>query len=221
MKTIKTLVLVVLLALAGQASAQTFSYGQTPAGGRHPIAVDAGGAVIVSAAVAGLTAIIGADGATAMSAANPLVCSHDATPVADAHPFPVRPSADGTNPVDATHPLPISGNLTANGPNNRLYTMIGVCYPDINPAATNYAACTGADQSVSLPGADGWYIIYIMGASGVATEGQAASLTGEGLPLFEGVPNGPFRIDDAGPALRVICTSVAGKIWVVRCMDLV
>jgi hypothetical protein len=136
------------------------------------------------------------------------------------HPFPVRPSADGTNPVDGTHPLPVSKNLTANGPHNPTYTTPVVCHPDINPAATNYAACTGADQSVGLPGADGDYLVYIMGASGVGTKGQAASLTGEGIPLFEGVPNGPFRIDDATPALRVICTSAAGKIWIVKCASM-
>lgn len=129
-----------------------------------------------------------------------------------------RYNTTGWEAVSATKPMPISGDNDPNSQNNRIFVMAGYCYPDFNPASSNYAACTGADQTVTLPDATSWYSITVLGATAVMTTGQAASLTGEGVPVPEGVPLGPIKIPVTD--LRIICSSAAGRIWVVKCQSL-
>jgi hypothetical protein len=202
------LVLAVLL-FALPAGAQTLTYGLSPTGTRIPVAVDAAGKVIISAAAAlGLVQVAGVNGTTVATNANPLPVrpSADGTnPVDVTHPLPVRPSADGTNPVDATHPLAM-----------RLSDGVALRTPpwaraDDDDGANEVEIRSAAPVDYALPAA-GWYDITASGNSACIICGAAPVAvmnTTCTIKVLEGVTR---RLYLTGPVCSVIGPSLAGYV---------
>lgn len=233
------LVLAVLL-FALPAGAQTLTYGLSPTGTRIPVAVDAAGKVIISAAAAlGLVQVAGVNGTGVATAANP---------------FPVRLNADGTNPMDATHPIAVSATLGANLVTNPFWlrisqdgtTAVGAANPlpvsatmganaagnpihvqigdgttarkppwaklDDDDIATNYIAINVAGGNYNLPGAGEWYCVSAQANSAciVCGAAPAANMTTQ-CTLYVPESGTKCRIL-TGPVCRVIGPSTAGYV---------
>lgn len=175
MKKLMSILLAALSVLfaAAPAGAQQFSYGISPTGTKVPIAVDAGGHIIMSTAAAlGLVQVAGVNGTTVATNANPFPVrpsADGANPVDATHPLAVRPSADGTNPVDATHPLHVRVSDGAAGARLSPWGVAVDSYVGgevgLNVAAQNYV----------LPVAGVWYCMTAQG-------GSACVLCGAGAP---------------------------------------
>jgi hypothetical protein len=201
-----TLVLALLLA-ALPAGAQTVIYGFTAAGARMPVLVDAAGKVVISAAATlGLVQVAGVNGTSVTTATNP---------------FPVRLNADGTHPMDATHPIAVSPTLGANTAGNPFLVQItdGTTARkppwaklDDDDIATNYIAINVAGGNYNLPGAGEWYCVSAAGNSAciVCGAAPAANMTTQ---CTLNVPESGTKCRIlTGPVCHVIGPSTAGYV---------
>jgi hypothetical protein len=87
--------------------------------------------------------------------------------------------------------------------------------PTIDLATDNVTAFTGADQTITLPRPDGYYLISVSGTSCVMRTGGAATLAGRGIFIPESAVIGPVRI--ASTTVRVISAAAAGYIRFTLC----
>ncbi len=177
---------------AWQASAQTLIEGVDGTGTRRRVLVDAMGKIILSTAAAlGLVQVAGGNGTSVATATNP---------------FPVRPSADGTNPVDATHPL-MAG--VTDGVALRVPPWAKADDDDTTNEVEIHSA---AAVDYALPG-PGWYEItasgngacVVCGAAPVAVMNTACTIR-----LMEGVTR---RLWLTGPVCSVIGPSLQGYVY--------
>lgn len=176
---------------AWQASAQTLIEGMDGTGTRRRVLVDATGKIILSTAAAlGLVQVAGGNGTSVATATNP---------------FPVRPSADGTNPVDATHPL--MSQIT-DGVKARIPPWAKADDDD----DTNEVVIQAAPAvEYTLPGA-GWFDITAVGNSACIICGAAPVAvmnTVCTIRVLEGVTR---RLPLTGPKCSVIGPSAAGYV---------
>lgn len=188
----KLLVVVLSLLLSCSALAQsTIIQGKTSTGKIVPVLVDTSGKVILSTVAAlGLVKVVGTDGTNIAGPTNPL---------------DTRLSADGTNPVDATHPL--MSQIT-DGVKARIPPWAKADDDD----DTNEVVIQAAPAvEYTLPGA-GWYEITASGNSACIICGAAPTAvmnTACTIRVMEGVTR---RLLLTGPKCSVIGPSAAGYV---------
>jgi hypothetical protein len=150
-------------------------------------------------AVGGLVQVAGANGTSVATAANP---------------FPVRLNADGTNPMDATHPLAVSATLGANVAGNPIHVQLsdgttarkppwGVSDDDDTAGEVGLNVAT---QNFALPTVGLWYCMTAQGGAACVTCGAANP------PTTNMTTDCTFYIPESGTRCEVLTGPNCGVI---------
>lgn len=173
----------------------------------HPLATQLSqGDTAISATNPVPVGVNGTSGTAIAAPTNPLDVrpSADGTnPVDTTHPLDVRPSADGTNPVTADHPLPTQlsqGDAALTAQNPIFAAPSGVLQASITntntaiPAASTQVTLAAASAHIRIHNNSSTETLYVDLTDDTATSADYAILPGDSMEPYDGAPITTFKV---------------------------